>query len=108
MGFGKCVLDSDTKELAEKIHVHQLRQFAKESEHLGAVHSIQVFTEFEVQNYPHEFNGFEDQPNLLDDMNVLDKAFKTIIAWDNNQIVPNPRPSSSTLGSHLNRYRLRF
>ena len=32
-------------------------------------------------------------------MNVLEEALQTIVAWDNNKIVPNPRPSLSTLGS---------
>ena len=84
VGFGKYVLDPDTKKRAEVIHGHHLRQFAKESEHLVAVHSIQIFTEFEGQNSPYEFMGFEDPPNLLGYTNVLEKAFKIIIACDNN------------------------
>ena len=60
LGFGKYVLDPDTKKPAEEIRGHHLRQFAKESEHLVTVHSIQIFTEFERQNYPYEFKGFQN------------------------------------------------
>lgn len=45
VGFGKYVLDSEAEQPTEKIHGHYLRQFAKGSEHLVAVHGIQIFTE---------------------------------------------------------------
>ena len=36
---------------------------------------------------------------MLRDLNVLDKAFKAIVAWDDHKSVPNPRPSLANLGS---------
>ena len=99
VGFGKCVLDTETGGPATELHGHHLRQFAKANEELVSVHSIQIFTEFENQPYPYAFKCFDDPPVLLGDLNKIDKCFKQVIAWDIHKLVDNPCSSLTKLGS---------
>lgn len=91
VGTGKYFtgFTSSSKELSRTLHGSPLRDFAIRNQDLVAIYSIQIFSEFRDTPYPYCFGGPEDPPRHLGDLNQQGGYFKSLIAWDNRDLVPS-------------------
>ena len=89
VGFGKILISNGAA--STTIHGHELREHARHGEELVSVYGVQIYNEYASLCYPYNFSTFDDPPILLQDLNDRLKYFKSPVAWDKSQLLPNPR-----------------
>lgn len=62
------------------LHGQPLKAYERTGQDLVVVFHVQIFAEYQEVPYPHEFGGPEGPPELLRDLNVVGKHFKSFIA----------------------------
>ena len=87
VGYAK-LFARESEKPARMLYGLPLKTCERTGQDLFVAFNVQIFTEYQELAYPYGFGGPESPPELLGELNVVGKHFKSFSAWDLNCTTP--------------------